>query len=120
MRKTTLIIGASTNPERYSYKAAQKLLEKGHGIFLVGKKEEMLFKEKIRTTIPLNKKINTVTLYINPSIQKNYYQDIIALKPKRVIFNPGTENTEFSSLLKKENIDVIDACTLVMLSNGLY
>jgi predicted CoA-binding protein len=64
--------------------------------------------------------VHTITLYINPELQKTYYQDIIALKPKRVVFNPGTENPEFEVLLKENEIESIEACTLVMLSTGQF
>lgn len=118
--KRTLIIGASINPERYSYKAAQKLIENGHDIFMIGNKEGILFNNKIYTDKIMFHKIDTVTLYVSAKNQKVYYDYILSLKPQRVIFNPGTENEEFVQILKKNNIKVEIACSLVLLSINLY
>jgi len=116
----TLIIGASIKPERYSYKAAQKLLEHGHEIVLIGNKEDELFnipifKEKINI-----ENLDTVTLYLSSKFQVEYYDYILSLKPRRVIFNPGTENEEFISLLKENNIEAEIACTLVLLATNTF
>ena len=120
MQKTTLIIGASNNPTRYSYKAAHDLLENGHKIIPFGVKKGEVFGHKIENEWNPNWKVDTVTMYINPKIQKEFYDRILALKPRRVIFNPGTENTEFEEILKQNNIDFEKACTLVLLSIGAY
>ena len=118
--KRTLIVGASSNPNRYAYLAAQKLIAYHHPVLLLGRKKDSVFgleiySEKIEWT-----EIDTVTLYINPKHQPEYYDYIISLKPNRVIFNPGTENPEFESSLLAINIIPIRACTLVMLSIGQY
>ena len=118
--KTTLIIGASSNPARYSYMAALRLMAMGHPVLLLGRKkgfalEKEIYQEKISW-----KDIDTVTLYINPTHQLEYYDYIISLNPKRVIFNPGTENSEFANILVHKNIVPIEACTLVMLATGQY
>lgn len=118
----TLILGASSNPERYSYRAANQLNTKGHEFILVGRSEGEVAGADILTDIPKDIPIDTVTLYLGAEHQKGYYDEIIALNPRRVIFNPGAENPEFESLLKKSKIEieVIRACTLVMLSTNQY
>lgn len=118
--KRTLIIGASSNPSRYAYLAAGKLLAYGHEIMLVGRKKGVAFGTDIQTEKLFWEGVDTVTLYINPSHQPDYYDYIISLKPKRVIFNPGTENPEFEDILLNKNIVPVEACTLVMLSIGQY
>ena len=117
---TTLVIGASTNPDRYSYKAIIKLLSHRHNVQAVSNKTGELNGVKFMKPFPELKNIDTVTLYINPTIQKSYYDFITGLKPRRVIFNPGTENEEFEAILKEHQIEPIEACTLVMLSIGVY
>ena len=117
---TTMVIGASTNPERYAYKAILKLRGNGHNVVAISNREGELNEVKFMKPFPDIKGIDTVTLYINPGIQKSYYEYIINLKPRRVIFNPGTENEEFENLLKENNIEPVEACTLVMLSIGVY
>ena len=116
----TLIIGASSNPERYSYKAAKNLLENGHEIEMIGKRADVIFDHKIDTEQKDFKDINTVTLYVSPQNQVSYYDYILSLKPKRVIFNPGTENEEFIKILEENNIFTEKACTLVLLSLKSY
>ncbi|MFM2387781.1 MAG: hypothetical protein RL660_2538 [Bacteroidota bacterium] len=119
--KDTLVIGASTNPDRYSYKAIVKLLGYGHSVQAVSvKKGEVQQVHFLDSMASVQSPVHTVTLYINPKLQEAYYNDIIALQPQRVIFNPGTENQDFYPLLRKNNIEVIEACTLVMLSVGTY
>jgi uncharacterized protein len=118
--KETLVIGASENPERYSWKAANNLKAKGFKVKLLGKSYGTINGEKILTGFPKFENIHTVTLYINPTKQSAYYQYIIDLKPKRVIFNPGTENAEFEELLRKNNIEAEEACTLVLLSLNAF
>lgn len=117
----TLVIGASENPDRYAYKAAVSLLNHGHEIELFGIKpgevKGVPFQTEFPTSIP---GLDTITLYVNPGIQKSYYANILALKPKRVIFNPGTENPEFEKELEKNGIIAEEACTLVLLSIGEY
>jgi predicted CoA-binding protein len=116
----TLIIGASDNPGRYSYLAAHRLKSHGHPIILLGLREGIVADEKIYLEKHAFEGIHTVTLYIGPQHQPQYYDYIISLKPKRVIFNPGTENKDFEALLTKNNIDFQEACTLVLLSTGQY
>ena len=116
----TLIIGASNNPERYSYKAAHKLKSNDHEIIPFGVKKGEVANETILNIWNPDWEVDTVTLYINSNLQKEYYNKIIALKPRRVIFNPGTENPAFYPILKENNIKFEEACTLVLLSMNTY
>lgn len=118
--KRTLILGASSNPSRYAYLAAQKLRNYGHPFLLLGRRKGVALGEEIHTEKVVWEDVDTVTLYINPSHQPDYYDYILSLKPKRVIFNPGTENPEFKNMLLDKNIIPIEGCTLVMLSIGQY
>lgn len=115
-----LVLGVSTNTERYAAKAVFSLKNKEHQVIAFGKEKGSIHGEPIVNNWDPNWQVDTVTLYINPSIQKSFYENIIDLKPKRVIFNPGTENKEFQDLLSKENIQFEEACTLVMLSIGVF
>jgi predicted CoA-binding protein len=112
----TLVIGASLKPSRYSHLAIKKLSEKSIKTDAFGLKEGIVYGVQIKTNFVDFQNIHTVTLYLNPKSQEEYYQKIIDLKPKRVIFNPGTENPSFYSLLKNNNIEVEVACTLVLLA----
>lgn len=116
----TLIIGASNNPSRYSCKAANSLVKKGFSIIPFGVKRGEVASVKMQNNWDKNWNIDTVTMYINPSLQEQYKEAIIALKPRRVIFNPGTENASFYPLLKKNGIEYEEACTLVLLSMNQY
>lgn len=118
--KKTLVLGASTKPARYSFMAIEKLVHKGHSVLAIGQNAGEVAGIKIQTkAIPL-KNIDTVTLYLNPLRQRDYYNYIVEAQPKRVIFNPGTENPEFYQLLKLNDIKVEIACTLVMLATNQY
>jgi len=118
--KKTLVLGASTKPDRYAYKAITMLVEKGHSVLAIGQNAGEVAGVKIQTkAIPL-KNIDTITLYLNPTRQRDYYNYIVESKPKRVIFNPGTENPEFYQLLKLNGIIVDIACTLVLLTTNQY
>lgn len=114
--KKTLVMGASTNPGRYAYKAIKMLERFGHPVVAVGKKEDNLDGVKIEKEHVSFEDVDTVTLYLNPMNQKQYYDYIVDLKPERVIFNPGTENPELYAILKQKGIEIEVACTLVMLS----
>lgn len=118
--KKTIVIGASTNPERYSNKAVNKLALYGHEVIPFGVEEGKIADISIQTKLPIVQDIDTVTLYLNPKRQEAYYDYILSLKPKRIIFNPGTENKTLEHLAKKQGIETIEACTLVMLSVGNY
>jgi hypothetical protein len=118
--KKTLIIGASNNPERYAYKAAQRLLAYGHEIELLGIRPDVVFEKTIDTERKQYEGLDTVTLYVGPQRQPDYYDYVLSLKPNRVIFNPGTENEEFEKLLVTNGIEAEEACTLVLLGTGQY
>ena len=118
--KKTLVLGASTKPERYAFKAINMLVEKGHSVLALGQNAGEVAGIKIQTkAIPL-KNIDTVTLYLNPARQRDYYNYIVEARPKRVIFNPGTENPELYRLLELNNIKSEVACTLVLLTTNRY
>lgn len=118
--KKTIVIGASENPDRYAYKATMALHQTGHEVIPVGLRSGAIHGINIRTDKPLIEQIDTVTLYVGPQNQEAWKEYILQLKPKRVIFNPGTENPNFENQLKKVGIEVEEACTLVMLSVGTY
>lgn len=118
--KKTLIIGAAPNPERYAYRAAHMLTAKGHDIVNVGIKKGSVAGVVIEQPAEIHKDIDTITLYIGPHLQDQYYDYILQTKPARVIFNPGTENQELEQLLETNGIEPVEACTLVLLSTGQY
>lgn len=120
MKKKTLVIGASTNPSRYSYLAINRLVENNHPVVALGLRKGTVAGVEIATNRPQFEQIDTITLYLNSKNQEAYYEYIISLKPKRVIFNPGTENPNFYNLLKENNIEVEVACTLVLLGTNQY
>ncbi len=120
--KTTLVIGASENTARYSNMALKLLKSFGHPTLAFGKQSGEVEGRRIETQLNIfnGQEIDTVTMYLNPQNQTKYYHDIIQLKPKRVIFNPGTENEEFVELLHQNNIETEEACTLILLKSGQY
>jgi predicted CoA-binding protein len=120
MPKETLVLGATADPTRYAYIAINRLLLKGHPVVGIGLKEESVGEVDIKTTKEPFDDIDTVTLYLNPRRQKEYYDYIVSLRPKRVVFNPGTENPELYEILRKNGIEVEVACTLVMLAINQY
>lgn len=120
MLKKTLVLGASTKPERFSNKAMRKLLQHGHPVEAIGARAANAEGVAIHADHPAFQDIHTVTLYLNPQNQKPYYDYLLSLKPKRVVFNPGTENAEFKSLLQKSGIETIEHCTLIMLDDREY
>ncbi|MEL6924785.1 MAG: CoA-binding protein [Bacteroidota bacterium] len=118
--KKTIVLGASPNTRRYAYHAVQRLLAAGHEVIPVGIKKGIIEGIPIRNDQSLIEDIDTITLYINPTIQKSYYDYILSLKPNRIIFNPGTENPELANLAKEKGIETEVACTLVLLSLNEY
>lgn len=119
-RKKTLVIGASTNTQRYSNLAVKKLVAHNHPVVALGKRPGMIGNTAITTDKRIIEDIDTVTLYLNSENQKPYYDYIIALKPKRIIFNPGAENEELEILAEENGIKTMEACTLVLLSTSQY
>lgn len=122
MSKKTVIIGATTNPARYAYFAADRLTNSGHEIVPVGIKKGELFGEEILDIreSPKVEDVDTVTLYLGPKHQPEYYNYLLGLNPNRIIFNPGTENDELVKLANEKGIETENACTLVMLGSGVY
>lgn len=118
--KTTLVIGASTNPDRYSYKAIQALVKNGVEVKALGLKAGHVAGIEFDTEKMPYDNIHTVTLYVGAKNQPEYYDYILSLNPKRVIFNPGTENPEFEQMLKAKGIAFEHACSLVLLSTKQY
>lgn len=118
--KKTLILGASTNPSRYSYLALNRLRNAGHDVAAIGKKEETVADVQIHKEPLPFADIDTVTMYLNPQNQKQYYDYIVSLHPKRIIFNPGAENEELEIIAAKNNIPTMQACTLVLLTTEQY
>ncbi|MEZ4796057.1 MAG: CoA-binding protein [Flavobacteriaceae bacterium] len=118
--KKTLVFGASLKPNRYSYYVIQRLVANNQEVVAFGLREGDVDGVPIDTTLKPYSNIDTVTLYLNAERQKEYYNYIIGLKPKRVIFNPGTENPEFYKLLEDNGIRFEIACTLVLLSTNQY
>ena len=119
-KKKTLVLGASDNPSRYSYLAVNRLRSHGHPVVAIGKKNSMVADVPIEKEKKDWKDVDTVTLYLNPTHQQQYYDYILSLKPKRIIFNPGAENDELADLAVKNGIRPIEACTLVLLSTNQY
>ena len=116
----TLVIGASLKPSRFSHKAIQKLVANNHKVVAYGLRDGEVSGIQIDTELVEYSDIHTVTLYLNPSRQADFYDYIISLQPKRVIFNPGTQNPEFYKLLVENNIESEVACTLVLLASNQY
>ncbi len=119
--KKTLVLGATDNPSRYAYLAVQRLLRHGHEVVPVGVRTGMVEGLEIQHGMPDVSDVDTVTLYLRPERQEEYYDYILhTLHPKRIIFNPGTENPDLIEMAEKEGIEPVEGCTLVMLSIGSY
>lgn len=120
MKNVTLVFGASLKEDRYSNMAIKRLRGRDLEVAAFGLREGVVADVKIDTHLLDYDAIDTVTLYLNPKRQKEYYNYILSLKPRRVIFNPGTENSEFQQLLEKNDVIAEVACTLVLLSINQY
>jgi uncharacterized protein len=118
--KSTLVLGASDNPERYSYLAVNRLRNAGHPVQAIGRKKVKVADVEIDTVKKDLPAIDTVTLYLSPAHQQEYYDYILSLHPRRLIFNPGAENDELANLAKAHGIEPVEACTLVLLSTGQF
>lgn len=117
---STLVVGASTNPSRYSYKAIHLLRDHGHTVKALGLKKGKVKDVEITNELILYDDIHTITLYVSPQNQFRFYDYIESLRPQRVIFNPGTENPIFEERLKKLGIQIDISCTLVLLTTNQY
>jgi predicted CoA-binding protein len=119
-QKKTLVIGASENPQRYSFLAINRLKQHNHPVVAIGRKKASVAGIDIETEKKPFTDVDTVTLYLNPGNQKEYYEYILSLRPKRLIFNPGAENEELFNLAKSSGIKPLEACTLVLLSTNQF
>lgn len=119
-QKKTLVLGASANPERYSYLAVKRLRKNGYPVAAIGRKPATVGDVEVATNPEPMQDIDTVTLYLNPANQQAYYDYILSLHPRRIIFNPGAENPELEALASAKGIYTLEACTLVLLSTGQY
>jgi predicted CoA-binding protein len=115
-----VVLGASPNPERFSYKAVQRLVRHHHQVVAIGKRKGLIDDIPIITGQPPLEGVHTVTMYLAPYHQGEIFDYVLALRPKRVIFNPGTESPELEEWLESYNIEIVHDCTLVMLSNGTF
>jgi len=120
MPKKTVVLGASQNPQRYSNMAVKKLVAHQHPVVAIGRRPGNINDTEIIKDHPALEGVDTVTLYLNPGNQRPYYDYILSLKPKRIIFNPGAENEELEQMAAANGIVTLEACTLVMLSTGQY
>lgn len=122
MSKKTVIIGASNNPSRYAFIAGNMLTDYGHEIVPVGIKQGEVAGKTIQDLrqFPEVKEVDTITLYLGPQNQPQWYDYILGLNPKRIIFNPGTENTELEKKAASKGVETVYGCTLVMLRSGTY
>src|SRR6478752_3372528 len=120
MNKTTAIIGASPRTDRYAYLATERLVKHGHKVYPIGIHAGKIGLETIITDKPQLTDVDTVTLYVGPQNQAAWFDYIYSLHPKRIIFNPGTENPEFEAEATKKGIECVEACTLVLLSIDKY
>ena len=118
--KKTLVLGASDNPDRYSFLAVNRLRATGHPVVAIGRKKVKVADVDIETEKKEFTDVDTVTIYLNKNNQKEYYDYILSLHPKRIIFNPGAENDTLYDLAEKNGIKPIEACTLVLLSTGQF
>ena len=121
MEKTTLVLGASPKPERFSYDAIRNLQKNNIPVIAIGRRNADLGDIKITKVLPDGvNTVHTVTLYLSAANQKEYYSFILSLKPERIIFNPGTINPELAEIARKKGIEVVNGCMLVMLNKGTF
>lgn len=115
------ILGASNKPDRYSYKALMKLREKGFTVFPIHQRLTEIEGIKVYASIDeIDEPIDTLTLYVNADISSKAMEGILKKKPRRIIFNPGAENSDLEMTAKNEGIETLSACTLVMLNTNQF
>jgi predicted CoA-binding protein len=120
MQKKTIVIGASVHPERYSNKAVIQLKKNGHEVIAIGNSEGEIDGIKIHTDKPMISHVDTISLYLNPDHQKEWYAYILSIYPRRLIFNPGAENSELMQIAASHGIQTDESCTLVLLTTKQY
>ncbi len=118
--KKTLLLGASMNEDRYSNRAIRDLRKYGHPVVAVGLREGEVAGVPIQKDIPEGTRVNTVTLYLNAHNQEQWQEKVLAMKPERIIFNPGAENEDFEEKARAAGIETLEACTLVLLHTGQF
>lgn len=118
--KKTMVLGATPNRKRFAHICVKSLMRYDYPVIPVGIKEGKIAGVPIQVGKPQIKDLDTVTVYLNPENQKDYYDYLINLGPRRIILNPGAENEELRAIAEKEGIDVIEDCTLVMLNSGQF
>ena len=118
--KKTLVLGASDNPARYSFIAIERLRQYGHPVVAIGRRNSKVGDVEITKDKIPHTDVDSITLYLNANHQKEYYDYIVSLHPKRIIFNPGAENEELEDLAHNNGIKTMKACTLVLLSTNQY
>ncbi|MFC2080316.1 CoA-binding protein [Bacteroidota bacterium] len=116
----TIVLGASPNPARYSFKAVKSLLRFGHEAIPIGFRPGVIYDKFIQRGMPEIENVHTIALYIGPERQEEYHDYILSLNPRRIIFNPGTMNESFMEELENKGIEVVEGCTLVMLDSGEF
>ncbi len=119
-RKKTIVLGASPNPARYSFKAVRSLMRYNHEVIAVGFRPGVIYEKFIQRGMPEINEVHTIALYIGAERQEEYHDYILSLHPKRIIFNPGTLNESFMEELRNKDIEVVEGCTLVMLDSGEF
>lgn len=119
-KETTLVLGASPNPERYAYKAVERLRAQDYPVVAVGKRPGRVADVEIQREWPAPGAVDTVTLYVGPQNQPPFYDALLRLRPRRIIFNPGTDNPEFLRMAEAAGIETEQACTLVLLASRKY
>jgi len=115
-----VVLGASPNPDRFSFKAVKRLIRHNYQVVAIGKRKGYIDDIPIVTGQPALENVHTVTLYLAPYHQGEIFDYVLSLRPKRVIFNPGTESPEFEEWLESYNIEIVHDCTLVMLATGRF
>lgn len=119
-QRVTVVLGASPLPHRYAHIAVERLRAAGHAVVAIGRHTGTIGEVAIQPAWPEDIQVDTVTLYLNPINQEPWLTTIITAAPRRIIMNPGTENPRLTERARAAGIDVVEACTLVMLSTGQY
>jgi len=116
----TLVLGASPKPHRFAHMAVRRLLAHGHAVVAVGRREGRIEEQPIHTDLPAGLRVDTVTVYLNEANQAVWEERLLALVPRRIVFNPGAENRRLAQQLREAGTEVVEGCTLVMLAIGTY
>lgn len=118
---TVVVLGASPKPERYSNKAVELLLECGYDVIPVNPSGVEIHGIASKKTLDdIKEPVHTLSMYVNPGLSIKLKESIVALKPERIIFNPGTENPELEKICRENGIEIVEACTLVMLKTNQF